>query len=104
MRYLLLSLALLLPLSVLAHDDADWINRGNYKNQRNEHCCGQNDCGVVPHSDVSDNGDHYIYIPTQERIEKRYTHMSKDGNYWRCHYYAQGIKMTRCFFYPYKGA
>lgn len=106
-------LALLLLLSVIlvvacctdsnAHDEFEWINKGKYKNNRGEHCCGERDCEVIPDSDVREEADYYVYLPTQERISKRDTLMSENDRYVRCFYHLQGIKMTRCFFYPFKG-
>ena len=40
----------------LAHGDAEWIMRGQHRNQAGEWCCGEGDCAVV-------RGVHTVSLP-----------------------------------------
>ncbi len=105
-----MTLALLLAIAALAaparaHGDADWINKGGYRNAAGELCCGKNDCFelaparvlVTPRGyelldEPSGNGSHMI-VPHEER------QVSEDGKYWLC---KVGFR-RRCFFAPHQG-
>ena len=81
----------------LAHDDARWIQDGNYRAQSGEHCCGISDCGPVPVHDIRHVLGGYevrgIFVPMAHVLP------STDGQYWAC-VKPGGI---RCFFAPLMG-
>lgn len=103
LKAILVAAMLLAPTLTLAHDEHEWINNGKYKNQRGEHCCGKGDCERISEQEVFDGGDYFIFKPTNERINRNHAHKSEDGNFHRCFYRSNGVKMTRCFFYPIGG-
>ena len=92
--------ALLLPSSALAHDQYDWINKGNYRNTSGEHCCGKFDCYEVSPERVQQDSqgyslpDHQLSVPGHQAIP------SEDGRYWVC---KAGTRL-RCFFAPLNGS
>lgn len=91
-----------------AHDAADWIRSGDYKNAAGELCCGERDCGVKVGGSVQRvsggyrvNADFKVgageasrvyhvveFVPDQEATP------SPDGEVWRCEW---GGK-RKCFF------
>lgn len=83
----------------LAHGEAEWINRGNYKNPiTGELCCGEHDCRQVPPEDVSETRGQGYYIKSlTEIVPRAEVQTSLDGNYWRCH---RPDGTRRCFFAP----
>ncbi len=89
-------LALVPAPNAFAHDAFDWINKGGYRNQQGEHCCGRDDCYEVSPHRVEQNAqgyslpDHNMTVPGQMAIP------SEDGRYWVC---KVGTRL-RCFFAP----
>lgn len=84
--------------TVLAHGDHDWMRVDSFRNPiTGEHCCGENDCAVVPAADVEVVPDGWKILSTGERIPEHETLRSKDGRFWRCH---QPNGKRRCFFAP----
>ncbi len=84
--------------AVLAHGDYDWIRTDHFRNPvTGEHCCGENDCVVLPAADVEPTQDGWRILSTGERIPERETLRSKDGRFWRCH---MPNGRRRCFFVP----
>lgn len=111
-RFLLAGLIFIAtPLS--AHDDADWIRQGGYRNGANELCCGPRDCAAIPASAVKVTAAGYrVNVPgyasphglgligaINETVPYSDALPSPDGGYWRC---AWGGK-RRCFFAPHLG-
>jgi hypothetical protein len=96
---------LLLAGPALAHDDYDFIRRGDFRDARGNHCCGPADCRKIPvaSGDVIelDNGD-FRYMPTNEVIPRADTRPSPDGNFYRCFWHEDGVQKTRrlCFWRP----
>ena len=81
-----------------AHDEHDWMRVDNFRNPiTGEHCCGENDCLVVPAADVEVTRDGWHILSTDESIPERETLRSKDGKFWRCH---MPNGKRRCFFVP----
>jgi hypothetical protein len=87
------------PRPSAAHGDFDWINRGKYRSQSGELCCGVDDCYVVEPGRIHQGPegyellDHNIIVPPKQAIP------SEDGKYWIC---KVGARM-RCFFAPHRG-
>jgi hypothetical protein len=98
MRLALAALAALAMASLaLAHGDADWIMRGQYRNQAGEWCCGEGDCFVVTGvRPVSLPAPGYR-LPTGEFVPQAEAQPSPDGQYWRCR---RPDGSRRCFFAP----
>jgi hypothetical protein len=97
-----MSVAFLLPLAALAHDDAEWINRGDYKNKiTGEHCCGPKDCAILPSGQAFPAHLGWFLPATNETIGYSLIHRSKDGQFWRC---SDKWGRTRCLFVPLEGS
>src|SRR5712692_7314950 len=81
----------------LPHGEAEWINRGGYRNAAGELCCGERDCAKLEDDDVTRTsaGDFYIRSLT-EIIPEREAQPSPDGRYWRCQWGGE----RKCFFAP----
>jgi hypothetical protein len=80
------------------HDS--WINKGGFRDpQTKSHCCGENDCEVIPGDMVSITPYGYYLKQTGETIPTARAMDSEDGQFWRCKFLA-GIDTgrTRCFF------
>jgi hypothetical protein len=78
-----------------AHDF--WINHGTYRSPRGEHCCGDNDCFMVPARDVRATAAGWLIESLGETIPYSEVQTSEDGEFWRCKRY-DGSR--RCFFAP----
>lgn len=82
-----------------AHDF--WINHSGYKSPTDgSHCCGQNDCKLIPEADVKITQSGYE-LSTGEVVPFSEAQQSEDRDYWRCHRY-DGSR--RCFFAPQPGS
>ncbi len=83
--------------AALAHGDAEWIMRGQHRNQAGEWCCGEGDCSVVRgvHT-VSLPGPGYR-LPGGEFVPQGEAQPSPDGQFWRCQ---RPDGSRRCFFAP----
>jgi hypothetical protein len=93
---LLLLFSLLIGPPAAAHDS--WIAKGGYRGPANgEWCCGQNDCFVVPGSQVKPNGVGYELRSHSEMVPYTEVLRSEDGQYWRC---KRRDGSRRCFFAP----
>jgi hypothetical protein len=80
----------------LAHDF--WINHGNYKSPADgSHCCGDNDCFLVPASEMHPTAAGWLIESLGEVIPYSEAQTSEDGEFWRCKRY-DGSR--RCFFAP----
>ena len=93
-----------------AHGEAEWIERGGYKNSAGELCCGERDCGVKIGGQISHiPGGYNVNATFQigEGINSQIVHVkefvpeseatpSPDGAYWRCEWGGQ----RKCFFAP----
>lgn len=100
MRGVLFALLLaVLPVEVLSHDLANWINQGGYKNAAGQYCCGENDCKELAHSDVQITPSGYLILSLNEVVPFSEAQPSPDGYYWRC---AWGMPrpVRKCFFAP----
>jgi len=90
-----LALTLSVP-PTFAHDF--WINHGAYKSPKDgSHCCGNNDCFMVPASDVKPTAVGWLIESLGETIPYSESQTSEDGEFWRCKRY-DGSR--RCFFAP----
>ena len=100
----LLMAAFAVPPAVLAHDDAGWIQRGQYYtfDAPKEHCCGLADCHKLTASEVKEIASGYIIrtqYPNPPLVilwPRHKTYASETGDYWAC--YTPG--RFRCFFAP----
>ena len=82
--------------AVAAHDF--WINHGNYKSPSDgSHCCGANDCFLVPAGDMKPTAAGWLIRSLGETIPYSEAQTSEDGEFWRCKRY-DGSR--RCFFAP----
>ena len=97
-RLALMAAMSLLPLTALAHGDADWIRRGADYGW----CCGSKDCERAPSGAVIVDDGVYIIPSTNQsfafrgRPEDR-IFPSIDADYWWCLYPDGRI---RCLFVP----
>lgn len=90
------ALVLLLFSPAYAHDF--WINHSGYKSTVDgSHCCGNNDCFVVPSSEMQSTPTGWVIKTTGETIPYSEAQSSEDGEFWRCKKY-DGTR--RCFFAP----
>lgn len=92
----MLLLFLFTALPVRAHDAADWINKGGYKNKMGELCCGKRDCVELGRSDVREVSAGYYVIRNGETVPFSEATPSPTGTYWYC----QWDGKRKCFFYP----
>lgn len=100
-RVIVLSLLLVLPApGVLAHGDYDWINKGMYRSQGGELCCGKDDCHEVAPDRVQQNPEGYSLPDHNVTVPGRQALPSEDGKYWIC---KVGSRL-RCFFAPLTGS
>jgi hypothetical protein len=74
-----------------------WINHGNYKSPKGEHCCGNHDCFLVPAGDMKPTAAGWLIESLGETIPYSEAQTSEDGEFWRCKRY-DGSR--RCFFAP----
>lgn len=87
---------ILLAAPALAHDL--WINHGNYSSPADgSHCCGDNDCFLVPASEMRPTAAGWLIKSLGETIPYSEAQPSEDGEFWRCKRY-DGSR--RCFFAP----
>lgn len=108
------AMVLLMALAVggaQAHGPAEWIQRGSYKNNAGELCCGERDCGEMISGKVAATPHGYrvdalfrIIMPdgkiiideVHETVPYSEATPSPDGVYWRCRW--GGTR--KCFFAP----
>ena len=78
----------LLPTSILAHDDAAWIQQQQLKNRMGESCCGAQDCTAIDKASYHEGPNGYVIvhkrglnevIPYSEPMP-----FSIDGRLWVC--------------------
>lgn len=81
-----------------AHDH--WISRGGYTDAVGTHCCGPNDCFVIPDTDMQSTPAGWQIISTGEVIPFAEAKMSEDAQFWRCKKLGGE---RRCFFAPNMG-
>ena len=79
-----------------AHDTAEWIQRGGYKNALGELCCGERDCAELADNDIRITNAGYFVKSINETIPFHEATPSPNGRYWRCYW---GGK-RKCFFAP----
>jgi hypothetical protein len=79
-----------------AHGPADWIQRGGFKNNVGELCCGERDCFELSDADVKVTTSGYFIVSIKETIPFEEATPSPTGTYWRCYW---GGK-RKCFFAP----
>jgi hypothetical protein len=87
----------LLPLlcsPAFAHGPAEWIQRGQYKNEIGELCCGEKDCVELDHNDVTPVDGGYLIKSLNEFVPQSETLPFSPGGFWRC---AWG-GARKCFF------
>ena len=98
-RSALLALALLAAQlsasSVVAHDDAAWIQRS----KRFSFCCGPNDCHRVPAATVRMNRLGYVLLwrGASTVIPFEHAYPSENEHFWLCE---DPRQIVRCFFAP----
>lgn len=80
----------------LAHGEAEWIERGGYKNAAGELCCGARDCFELADGDVKITAAGYFVVSKQETVPFHEATPSPDGRYWHC----QWGGARKCFFAP----
>lgn len=84
------------PAAVSAHDS--WINRGRYLEYGTvNHCCGDEDCKILPSSDIEESAEGYRIRSTGEFVPRFKAQNSEDDDYWVCRKSTHAI---RCFFAP----
>jgi hypothetical protein len=85
------------------HGDAWWIEQGRYFDPRGGGlCCGEQDCKVVPSSDVMATSAGYYIKSLKETIPYSEAQPSPDGQYWRCAW--PRLEDRKCWFAPPPGS
>ena len=79
-----------------AHGPAEWIQRGGFKNDVGELCCGERDCAELADADVKVTAAGYLVVSLNETVPFGEATPSPTGTYWRCYW---GGK-RKCFFAP----
>lgn len=101
-RIFLATIALVLALPALAHDDGPgaWINHQNLRDPvSGEHCCNLNDGQEEDASNIEARPHGYLIHSTQEFIEFDRVIWKSPGGWWRCRY-MDGSNRTRCLIGP----
>lgn len=99
MRAVIITAALCVGFQAAAHDSADWIRQGEFKNRIGELCCGERDCERLSDGDVKPVDGGFLirstneFVPTSETLP-----VSPDG-YWVCRWGGQ----RKCFIAPFTG-
>ena len=78
------------------HGEAEWIQRGAYKNAAGEFCCGEHDCTEISSDGIEVWPNGYWIKGLQEFVPNAEAQPSLDGHYWRCAWGGQ----RKCFFFP----
>lgn len=74
-----------------------WINSNDYKSPIDgSHCCGKEDCKIVPELNVRITPNGYA-LSNGELVPYAEVQISEDGDYWRC---KRHDGSRRCFFAP----
>lgn len=108
--FLILIGGLLFSCSSRAHDNAQWIQNGNYKNAVGELCCGKRDCGLYVGGTIEHEAGGYrvnatfqvgdgagaVTYHVEEFVPESDATPSPTGDYWRC----QWGGSRKCFFAP----
>jgi hypothetical protein len=109
-KLLLISSLMLFPVPALAHDAADWILNGRYKDFTGSLCCGPHDCRKADRSEIikHSNGIEIVghgFLPYRVDPNKEDGHHdSIDSDWWFCiftqdtEYAKKG--QVRCVFHP----
>lgn len=100
MRLILAAIAVLWAVQAWGHGDAEWIQRGGYKNAAGELCCGERDCFELADNDVMATPQGYFIKSIKETVPYSEAAPSPDGKYWRC----QWGGSRKCFFAPPPGS
>lgn len=117
MKVLSIAVALTVNVSSAAAHDS-WINWGGYKAPTGEHCCGDNDCEVVPDGGVKvvkagyaisyrsrflewRSGSIGTPVSVSEVVPFTEAQTSEDSHYYRCQ---RTDNTRRCFFAPTPGS
>ena len=101
--YLLaIALALMLALisgRVLGHDDAAWIQRGDYRDANGYSCCNKTDCHRLENSAVRLTVAGYLvqWRGKAQLVPFSEVKQSENADFWLCERWDQKI---RCFFAP----
>ena len=101
MRWVIAALVAAFSFPAVAHDDAQWIQDGQYRNQLNEWCCGPADCERLADGDVSPADGGYLIKSFNEHVPQIETMPFSPDGYWRCR---KPDGTRRCFFIPPSGS
>ena len=92
---------------VLAHGDAEWIQRNpRYVDEIGHHCCS-NECTRWDKQAFREEGDEIIFLPTEQRFKRNRggTYRSENVHWWAC---VPGTLLggpdlppATCIFYPF---
>lgn len=66
---------------ILAHNEWDWIRRGNYTDENGVHCCSAECFKVSPTSVVEQKGG---FMTPRGFVGMKSVHQSEDGFTWIC--------------------
>jgi hypothetical protein len=101
------ALSSLCDVNVLAHGEADWIQRNpRYLDEAGHHCCGS-ECKRWDEQAFRDEGDEIVFLPTEQRFKRnsRGTYRSENIHWWAC---MSGnlldgphLPSATCIFYPF---
>ena len=93
--------------AVLAHDEAQWIERNpNYTSQTGQHCCGPKDCSRISADLVYEDGNVITLFSTQQKFRRgtKGTYLSETDDWWICtgrQFPGFHAPQAICLFYPF---
>ena len=92
--------------NVLAHGEAEWIQRSpRYVDEVGHHCCSI-DCKRWDEQAFRDEGDEIVFLPTEQRFKRnrRGTYHSENVHWWACVpgglLDGRDLPPATCIFYP----
>jgi hypothetical protein len=93
--------------NVLAHGEAEWIQRNpRYVDEAGHHCCSS-ECKRWDEQAFREEGDEIIFLPTEQRFKRNWrgTYRSENVHWWVC---VPGgllggpdLPSASCIFYPF---
>lgn len=94
MKFLILIFTLI-SFPSYAHDDAEWVQRGGYKNEIGQLCCGKKDCFKLNDNDVVETPQGFHILSKKEFVPIPQSIPASPEGYWRCEWGGE----RKCFFY-----
>lgn len=102
LRSFLAALCVVIPTTVFAHGDAEWIMKDpDYVDLYNLHCCGPSDCHPAVSGEVVDVPGGFNFKGTFVPYKDVAVYWSIDEKYWYCQ--REYEDKPRCIFRPRRG-